>query len=252
MTTYDDGANAPTQTGGAAGSGDAKEQAKQAAGTAADEGKHVADVARSEAQSVAADAQEHARNLLDDARGQVEEQSRTQLDNLVSTLQGFADDLERMVRGDGPESGLARDVVTQVGEKARGLGSQLQGQEPAQVLDQVRAFARRRPGTFLLGALAAGVVAGRLTRGAKEAHGGTSTDAAPATTEPATSPEGYTSAQVSAPPAATADLPSAGAGLGTPPAGTGTAADQPLGGTGTPAAPPVYPEGSGSTAGGTP
>ena len=33
-------------------------------------------------------------------------------------------------------------------------------------LDEVRSFARRRPGTFLLAAAAAGLVAGRLTRGA--------------------------------------------------------------------------------------
>ena len=35
---------------------------------------------------------------------------------------------------------------------------------PAQLLDDARDFARRKPGTFLLGALAAGVVAGRLFR----------------------------------------------------------------------------------------
>lgn len=38
------------------------------------------------------------------------------------------------------------------------------------MVDQVRGFARRRPGTFLLGALALGVVAGRLGRGAKDAQ----------------------------------------------------------------------------------
>src|SRR5436190_7064020 len=101
MTTYDYGTSASTQTGGPADQGGPKEQAKHAAQTATDEGAHLADVAKSEAQSVAADAKEQARNLVDEARSQVEEQSRSQLDSLVSTLQTFADDLERMARGEG-------------------------------------------------------------------------------------------------------------------------------------------------------
>lgn len=241
MTTYDYGADAPTQTGGSGDNGDTTQQAKHAAQTAADEGAHLAETAKSEAQSVAADAKEQARNLVDEARTQVQEQSRSQLDTLVSTLQGFADDLERMARGEGAESGLARDVVTQVGDKAKALSSQLRGQEPAQVLDQARDFARRRPGTFLLGALAAGVVAGRVARGAKDANSSTSSagTTAPATTEFASPPPTPpTTPGYSVPPPA----PPVTAG--------GTATADPLAGTDTPAGPPVYPSG-GSTPGGT-
>jgi hypothetical protein len=50
----------------------------------------------------------------------------------------------------------------------------LQNREPAQLLDDVRSFARRKPGLFLLGAAAAGVLAGRLTSGVKAAHSDTS------------------------------------------------------------------------------
>ncbi|WP_322937001.1 hypothetical protein [Nocardioides bizhenqiangii] len=242
MTTYDYGADAPTQTGGAGASGGAKDQAKHAARTAADEGAHLAEAAKSEAQSVATDAKEQARNLVDEARVQVQEQSRSQLDTLVSTLQSFAEDLERMARGEGAGSGLAHDVVTQVGEKARTISSQLRGQEPAQVLDQARDFARRRPGTFLLGALAAGVVAGRVARGAKDAQ---DSPAAGASTTPPTT-------EFASPPA---PPPPAAPGYSMPPSAPpvtagGTAADDPLAGTDTPAEPPVYPAG-GSTPGGT-
>jgi hypothetical protein len=58
------------------------------------------------------------------------------------------------------------------------LGRWLDSHGPDEVLDEVRSFARRRPGTFLLIAAGAGVVLGRLTRGLKDA---------PATT-PSTSP----------------------------------------------------------------
>ena len=160
--------------GGDAGSSStgAKEQAKQAAGTAADEGRHVAGVASGEAQRVASEAKSQVRGLVDQATSQVEEQSRGQLDRLAQTLRSYGEDLERMAsQGEGPASGLAQEAA----DRVRGLSSQLEGREPRDVLDDVRRFARRRPGAFLLGALAAGVVAGRLTRGAKEAQSGSDT-----------------------------------------------------------------------------
>jgi len=73
--------------------------------------------------------------------------------------------------GDGAP-GPARDLIQQASGKLEELGSWLQNREPAQLLDEVRAYARRKPGTFLLGAAIAGVVAGRLTSGVKAAHTG--------------------------------------------------------------------------------
>lgn len=234
MTTYDYGTTTPTQTG-AGGGGGAREQAQQAASTAADEGKRVADVAKDEARSVAGDAQQQARNLVDEAKSQIDQQSRSQLDSLLTTLQGFADDLGKMTRGEQPANGLAQDLVTQVGDHARTLSDNLQGREPSEILDQARDFARRRPGTFLLGALAAGVVAGRLARGAKDAHsdGGPTSAAAPSTgVDTAVRDLGATDT-------APRDLTV-----------NGTAAGDPLAGTGAPAETPVYPA-DGPTPGGT-
>ncbi|WP_435769742.1 hypothetical protein [Nocardioides sp. SYSU DS0651] len=236
MTTYDYRPDPPT------GHEDPKAQAQRAAGVARDEGKHVGEVARDEAQNVAAEAQQQAKNLVDDARSQIQEQSKSQLESLVSMLQGFGDDLEKMARGEGPGSGIAKDVVTQVSDRAKTFSSQIQGREPGELLDQARDFARRRPGTFLLGALAAGVVAGRLTRGAKEAHDSSSGTGATGTGATG-QPGGYTSAQVGTPPT-TSTLPSAGPGLTGPTQAGGTAAADPLAGTSTPPADPVYPEGS--------
>jgi len=183
------------------------EKAQATASTAADEGKHFAGVAKEEAQNVASQAKEQARGVMDDALSQVHEQSRTQRDRLVGTLQTFGDDLEQMA-AQGGRSGMATDLARQVAGKARELSGHLDGREPVELLDEVRDFARRRPGTFLLGALAAGVVAGRFARGAKEAKssGGTTS----------TSPS-Y-------------DTP------------RGTAAGDPLAGTGYPAGEPAYPD----------
>jgi hypothetical protein len=73
--------------------------------------------------------------------------------------------------GDGAP-GPARDLLQQASGKIEELGSWLQNREPAELLDEVRSYARRKPGTFLIGAAIAGVVAGRLTSGIKAAHTG--------------------------------------------------------------------------------
>ena len=149
----------------------ATERAKETASTAADEGRHVAGVAKDEAANVASTAAEQARSVVSDAvdqvGGQLGEQATTQRDRLAGTLRTFGDDLQQMASQAGT-SGLASDLAHEVAERARSLGSHLESREPRQLLDDARSFARRRPGTFLHGALAAGVVAGRLFRGAAD------------------------------------------------------------------------------------
>ncbi|MCY7395312.1 MAG: hypothetical protein LH468_04005 [Nocardioides sp.] len=166
-----------------------QDQAQQAAGIAADEGRHVAGVASDEAATVAAEAKSQARGLMHDARTQVDDQTRTQRDRLVGTLHTVSDDLDSMAsQGAGP--GLAGDLARQAAERTRALGQHLDGREPTEILQDVRRFARERPGTFLLGALAAGVVVGRLARGAKD---GASTSTGPTTV---TGPTGTASTPV--------------------------------------------------------
>jgi hypothetical protein len=152
----------------------AAERAQTTASTAADEGRHVAGVAKEHAASVASEAAGQARNVVSDAvsqvGGTVREQTSTQRDRLVSTISTFGDDLSSMADQGSP--GLATDVARQVADKARSLTSQLEGREPQELLEDVRRFARQRPGTFLLGALAAGIVAGRLLRGTGDAIAG--------------------------------------------------------------------------------
>jgi hypothetical protein len=142
--------------------------------TAADETREVGQTAAEEVKNVAGEATAQIRNLAGEARTQVEEQSKSQRDRLVSTLSTFSDDLDSMRQDGSASQGMAADVVRMVSEKSRELSQRLEGREPRELLADVRSFARRRPGTFLLGSLAAGVVAGRLLRGAKDADDTTS------------------------------------------------------------------------------
>ena len=140
------------------------------ASTAANEGKHVAGLATDEAKGVASEAVDQARSVVNDtvqnAAGQLGEQTRTQRDRLTGSLRSLGDDLDKMATQ--ADSSLAGDLAREAAQRAHSISQHLDGREPGELLDDVRRFARERPGTFLLGALGAGVVAGRLLRGTKD------------------------------------------------------------------------------------
>ena len=135
-------------------------------GQAKQQAQHVASVAGDEAKSVTSDVRQQARGLVDETRTQVEDQSRQQRDRLVETVRTFGDDLDDMAS---QRSGMASDVMREVASRARTIGDRLDGREPTELLDDLRSFARRRPGVFLAGSLVAGVVVGRLVRGGRDA-----------------------------------------------------------------------------------
>lgn len=212
----------------------ATDRAQQAASTAADEGRHVAGTAAGEAKQVAGEAAEQARNVVSDtlsqASEQASEQARGQRDRLVGTLSTLGDDLDGMAEQ--APAGLATDLTRQAADKVRALGGHLDGREPSELLDDVRRFARQRPGTFLLGALAAGVVAGRALRGVGDGAAGAaampSRPTTPATTATTTSSFATTpGSPLAGDPTSTTGTTTTGTGTGTsttavPPAGAAT------------------------------
>jgi hypothetical protein len=69
----------------------------------------------------------------------------------------------------GQQSGPASEIARQTADRADRYADWLDKREPGDLVEEARSFARRRPGAFLLGATLAGVVVGRLTRGAVDA-----------------------------------------------------------------------------------
>lgn len=138
---------------------DAQDAARDVAGTAKDEALHLKDEAAVQARGLAASAQE-----------EVTSQLSTQKDRLAAQSRGISEDLERISRGERPESDLVNQAVSMLSQRARRVTEQLESKEPMDLLDDVRRFAARRPGTFLAIAAGIGLLAGRLTRGLKDAH----------------------------------------------------------------------------------
>jgi hypothetical protein len=139
--------------------------------TAAQAGGQVATTAADQAKEVAHETQRQAKDLLDQGRTQLKDQTVAQQQKAAQGLSALAQEMRSLA--DGTSSGApgpARDLLEQASGMVESFADRLQNREPAQLLDDVRSFARRKPGMFLLGAAAAGVLAGRLTRGVQAAH----------------------------------------------------------------------------------
>ena len=154
--------------------GGTKETAKQEAGRLGSEAqgaaRDVAGTAKEEARHVKDEAVGQARSLADSAKQEASSQLSTQKDRLAVQSRGISDDLERISRGERPESEMVNQAVAMLSERARRVTAHLESREPVDLLDDVRRFATRRPGTFLAIAAGIGLAAGRLTRGVKDAH----------------------------------------------------------------------------------
>jgi hypothetical protein len=181
-STFPAGASAGTPLGESAGADSKKDAAKDEAAAvsrqAADAAQNVAGTAKAEAANVAAEVKTNAKDLLDQARSGLTDQAGTQQQKVAEGLRSISTQLHSMASAP-DQPGVASDLVRQAAERSSAVASWLDGRDPASLLTEVKSFARQRPGTFLLLAAGAGVLAGRLSRslsaGAPEATGTAST-----------------------------------------------------------------------------
>jgi uncharacterized phage infection (PIP) family protein YhgE len=149
----------------------AVDEAKNVGQTAAQAGSQVASTATDQAKEVVQETQRQAKDLLDQGRTQVKDQVVSQQQKAGQGLSSLAQELRALADGSSQGApGPARDLLQQASSSVESFANMLQNREPSELLDEVRNFARRKPGLFLLGAAAAGVLAGRLTSGVKAAH----------------------------------------------------------------------------------
>ena len=177
---------APQPAGDQQGTADVvKSQAADLGQSGVEAGKHAAGVAQEQASNVAAEATRQGKDLLRQAQGELAEQTAKGQQRLATELLSLSDELTSMAEGS-TQNGAAAHLARQVASRTRDAGQWLDNRKPAQVVDDVQAFARRRPGLFLALAVGTGLVAGRLTRGLAAASSDSDDAAAPA---PARQPE---------------------------------------------------------------
>ena len=141
----------------------AKGEAGAVKDTAVGAGRNVASTARDEAANVVAEAGTQAKSLMGTVTEEVRSQGRTQQSRLAGAVHSVAQELGSM-SAKSEQSGPVADLAQQASRKAGEVGHWLENKEPAEVLDDIRAFARRRPAMFLGLCALAGVVVGRLGR----------------------------------------------------------------------------------------
>lgn len=202
MTTQNWPAEEPTQsmpvsetmTDTPAGTERAKEEARALGGEAAEAGRRTVDTAKSEIKDTAQDVAAQARNLSHELAHDLKSQAAVQQDRVSQGLRSISEELRSMAANT-EGGGTAAQLVHQLAGKAGDVAGWLDGRDPGSLLDEVKAFGRRRPGAFLAIAAGAGLLAGRLARGltAGEPEGQSGYAVRPPArpvTEPAVLPEG--------------------------------------------------------------
>jgi hypothetical protein len=166
MSQYENlyGARAGGTAAGGSATDVARDEAANVGQHAREAGGQVAQTAAEQARQVAAESGRQARGLLAEAQGQARDQAAAQKQKATQRLHDVADELGQLA-ANGGQSGMATEFARQAASRLHNAASWLDAREPAQLLEEARNFARRRPGAFLLGAAVAGLAAGRLTRG---------------------------------------------------------------------------------------
>ena len=123
----------------------------------------VVDVAKQETSSVASEAGRQAKKLAGQVRDEFRDQAATQQTRVADGLHSVGSAFTSMA-GTSSDGGYAPQLVRAAGERVDSVANWLGTRDPGAVIDDVRRFARRRPGVFIAIAVGAGVLIGRVTR----------------------------------------------------------------------------------------
>lgn len=146
-----------------AGKQSATETVRDVGAQTARAGRDVAGSVKEQGEETLAEATRQARNLYGKARGQLTSQAGEQQRRAAGGLRSLAEEMRSMAEHNG-QSGPVSEFARQSAEKVHLAANWLEKREPGDLLTEVRGYAKRNPGPFLVGAALLGVVAGRLIR----------------------------------------------------------------------------------------
>lgn len=154
----------PSESDTASGKADAaKDAAGQVASDAQDAAQNVAGVAKDQASQVVGEAKTQVKDLYEQATSELKEQAGVQQQKAATGLRSISDELSSMA-DNSEHGGVAAELVRNLSGRAGSAASWLDGRDPGSLLDEVKSFAARKPGTFIAIAAGAGILAGRLAK----------------------------------------------------------------------------------------
>lgn len=140
-----------------------KDEAANVAGQAAGAAQNVTATAKEEVANVASEVKTSVADLMNQAKSDLVSQAGTQQQKAAEGIHAISSQLRTMA--DAPEEqGVASGLIRQAADRSASVASWLENRDPGSLLEEAKTFARQRPGTFLLLAAGAGMVAGRLGR----------------------------------------------------------------------------------------
>jgi hypothetical protein len=149
------------------GTGGISERAGQTARTTQEEMSNVAGTVSTQTREVVHEAKEQARSSLHGVMEDTRQRANEQAAKVAETLHQTSTRLRAMADAGQEQDGqgaLATTVVREGATAAERLASRLEQGGADALMADVRAWARRRPGSFLLGAAVTGFLAGRVVR----------------------------------------------------------------------------------------
>ena len=132
---------------------------------AKDVASDVAATAKEQAQEVVHETAAQARHVAEDVRQRVGREADNQAQRVAQGINRLADELTSMAKHSSEDSPAA-GALNQVADTGRQVARFLDERGVGGVLESTQNFARRNPGTFLLGAAVAGFLVGRVVKSA--------------------------------------------------------------------------------------
>ncbi|MEV5318814.1 hypothetical protein AB0K92_14380 [Streptomyces sp. NPDC052687] len=147
----------------------AKEQASAVTGQAGQAAGQVGSTALEQARTVTGEARRQTESAVSDLRERVTQEMEEQARRAAGTVRQWADDLAALA-DNAPGESPARSLVTQVADGGHRAAEYLDQHGVAGMTENLKGFARRRPGAFLAGAALAGLAVGRMGKAGGKAR----------------------------------------------------------------------------------
>ena len=139
--------------------------------SAAEDARQIAGSVLSRAGDVTEQLSTQGRSLVEDTRAQLQTQARSGTQRVAGSIRQFGEQAQALAEGRPDQAPQLTEYAWRIADGCYGAADRLHGLADdieengfGGVLDDLQTFARRRPGAFLLGAVAVGFGVGRLVK----------------------------------------------------------------------------------------